>query len=172
MKEPMQAIDIWIKTLGQFSLEELITQPGPDTWSIGQLYNHLILDTSYFLDQAVICASSNNHALEEMSPVAKSFFQNQSFPDKRIPGSPTHMDIPQPVNKEFLMDSLLDLKNKLAQTQAMVANTAYKGKTNHPGLGYFNATEWLQFAEMHFQHHIRQKKRIDIFLKKRLALPD
>ena len=41
----------------------------------------------------------------------------------------------------------------------------YKGKTKHPGLGYFSAEEWLQFAEMHFRHHLRQKKRIDEFLK-------
>ena len=27
------------------------------------------------------------------------------------------------------------------------------GKTKHPGLNYFTAKEWLQFAEMHLRHH-------------------
>jgi hypothetical protein len=26
---------------------------------------------------------------------------------------------------------------------------------------FFNAPEWLQFAEMHMRHHFRQKMRID-----------
>jgi hypothetical protein len=39
-----------------------------------------------------------------------------------------------------------------------------KGKTRHPGLLYFSAPEWLQFAEMHLRHHFLQKQRIDAFL--------
>jgi hypothetical protein len=39
------------------------------------------------------------------------------------------------------------------------------GKSRHPGLGYFNAGEWLRFIEMHMRHHLRQKERIDAFLK-------
>jgi hypothetical protein len=39
-------------------------------------------------------------------------------------------------------------------------------ETQHPGLYHFSANEWYQFAEMHFRHHVRQKKRIDDYLKK------
>jgi hypothetical protein len=28
-----------------------------------------------------------------------------------------------------------------------------------------NAREWFQFADMHFRHHLRQKKRIEKFLE-------
>ena len=166
MEEAVQAIDIWIKDLAQYSLDELTAKPAWNSWSMGQVYMHLILDTTYYLEQAEICANSNDHAFEEMSPVAQFFFKNGSFPDKAIQGSPKHMDIPQPTNKELLMDSLWALKNKFEQIQNMVANSVYNGKAKHPGLAYFNAKEWLQFAEMHFRHHIRQKKRIDVFLKK------
>jgi hypothetical protein len=41
----------------------------------------------------------------------------------------------------------------------------FKGRTRHPGLGYFDAAEWFRFAGMHFRHHARQKKRIDEFLQ-------
>jgi hypothetical protein len=39
-----------------------------------------------------------------------------------------------------------------------------RGKAGHPGLGYFSAAEWLQFAEMHLRHHFRQKERLDVAL--------
>jgi hypothetical protein len=39
------------------------------------------------------------------------------------------------------------------------------GKTKYPGLNYFTAKEWLQFAGIHLRHHLKQKKRIDDFLK-------
>ncbi|MDB5279911.1 MAG: DinB family protein [Ferruginibacter sp.] len=48
---------------------------------------------------------------------------------------------------------------------ARIAASKFKGKTKHPGLDYFSATEWLQFVDIHFRHHLRQKKRIDDFLK-------
>jgi hypothetical protein len=40
------------------------------------------------------------------------------------------------------------------------------GKTKHPGSNYFTAKEWLQFAEIHLRHHLKQKKRIDDFFEK------
>jgi hypothetical protein len=47
----------------------------------------------------------------------------------------------------------------------LITQSPYKGKTKHPGLHYFNADEWLQFADMHFRHHVKQKKKIDDFLR-------
>ena len=50
--------------------------------------------------------------------------------------------------------------------KALVMNgTVFNGKAKHPGLNYLNASEWLQFADMHMRHHLRQKKRIDDFLR-------
>ena len=51
-----------------------------------------------------------------------------------------------------------------------IANSKSKGKTKHPGLNYFNANEWLQFAEMHLRHHLKQEKRIEEFLKLQMPL--
>jgi hypothetical protein len=46
-----------------------------------------------------------------------------------------------------------------------ILKSPFHGKTKHPGLGFFNANEWLQFAEMHLRHHLKQKERIEEFLK-------
>jgi len=64
-----------------------------------------------------------------------------------------------------LKSSLLNVKAEMNRAAILISKSSFKGKTKHPGLHYFSATEWLQFAEMHFRHHLRQKKRIEDFLK-------
>jgi hypothetical protein len=56
---------------------------------------------------------------------------------------------------------MLQLKEKLISLIKRVEHCGSTGKTKHPGLGYFDAREWLGFAEMHMRHHIRQKERIE-----------
>jgi len=54
---------------------------------------------------------------------------------------------------------------EMEQAAELISSNQPKGKSKHPGLGYFSAEEWLQFAEMHFRHHLTQKKLIDNYLK-------
>ena len=71
--------------------------------------------------------------------------------------------------KKSCLNALLKLKDELNKAAALVSTRSGKGKTKHPGLHYFTAREWLQFADMHMRHHLRQKKRIEEFLT---GLPD
>ncbi len=90
---------------------------------------------------------------------------NNDFPNEIIEGAPSNSCISQPDNKEELMSRLMNLKDEINNVAILISKSSFKGKTKHSGLGYFNADEWVHFAEMHFRHHLRQKKRIDDFLK-------
>jgi len=158
-------VDNWIKALERYHFTQLYIKPSPAGWSLGQLYMHLIADTNFYLEQIEICTSTNDNANEEASPAAKTMLRNNDFPDERIEGAPSNSLVPQPASKGQLSSSLGRIKNEMNRLATLIAAGKYKGKTKHPGLGYFNAHEWLQFAEMHFRHHLRQKKRIDEFLK-------
>lgn len=158
-------IDIWINELEQYNFMQLCAKPSPNSWSLGQVYLHLIADTDYYIEQIKICVYTNDNVIEEASPVAKKMFLNNDFPDEVIEGAPSNSGIPQPDNKEQLMVCLMNLKDEITVVEISISKSPYNGKTKHPGLNYFNANEWLQFAEMHFRHHLRQKKRIDNFLK-------
>jgi hypothetical protein len=59
------------------------------------------------------------------------------------------------------MSDLLNLKMSMNNACDLDFRKSISWKNKHPGLDYFNANEWLQFAEMHLRHHLRQKKRID-----------
>ena len=159
------AIDDWIHELEHYDLTQLCAKPSPNSWSLGQVYMHLIDDTNYYLEQIKICTSINDNEMEEASVTAKKMFLNNAFPDERIEGAPTNINMPQPLSKEQLTGSLENLKDLLENAEILISKTPFKGKTKHPGLNYFSASEWFQFADMHFRHHLRQKKRIDEFLK-------
>ena len=159
------AIDYWIGELEEYDFNQLCAKPAPSRWSLGQVYVHLIRATGNHLAQAEICLSTNDNAAETMSPNGVALFRNNGFPDQFIEGPPSNANTTQPESKEGLMRDLLLLKQKISQVEMLASSSTFTGKTKHPGLLYFNGKEWLQFAEMHFRHHQRQKKRIDDFLK-------
>jgi hypothetical protein len=158
-------IDTWIAALEQYDISQLYAKPAAASWSLGQLYLHLMQDTNFYLEQIKICISTNDNAMEEASTFAKAIFLNNDFPDEQIEGAPSNAAIPQPGSREELLNGLMALKHEMNEAAVLISKSSFKGKTKHPGLNYFNAAEWLQFAEMHFRHHLRQKKRIDDFLK-------
>lgn len=158
-------IDRWIEELEQKSFARICAKPSPTSWSLGQVGMHLLEATRHYLEEVSICLSNDSNEGKEMSPNAKSMFNNNEFPDERIEGPPSNDDTPQPGTREELIADLRALKAEIDASAILISTSTRKGKTKHPGLHYFSAREWFQFAEMHFRHHTRQKKRIEEFLK-------
>jgi hypothetical protein len=164
-REFNKTLDHWLTALQRYSFEDLINKPSPQSWSMGQLYVHLINETRHYITRINVCISSNRNATKEMAPEGKEMFRNNSFPDERLAGPPSNSRIPQPLSKEALVTEFSDLRKTMNDVIVMMQSTVYHGKAKHPGLQYFNAVEWLQFADMHMRHHLRQKMRIDDFLR-------
>lgn len=162
-------IDYWIAELNHYTFEQLCTKPSVESWSLGQLYMHLLENTDFYIDQIRICISNNDFSNEEAADNAKEMFRNNEFPNQLIEGPLENASTPHPTSKEQLHADLLSLKMKMITTASLMAKSDCKGKTKHPGLHYFGAEDWMQFAEMHFRHHVRQKARIDIFLQQLTA---
>jgi hypothetical protein len=158
-------MDNWITALDGYSYLQLCSKPLPASWSVGQVYVHLIEETKFYFEQIEICVVTNDHSEQNPTEEGESMLRNNSFPDQMLEGGPANAHIQQPVSKEELMISFKNLKDEMNRMAALIAATEFKGKTRHPGLGYFSAAQWFQFAEMHFRHHLRQKERIDDFLK-------
>jgi len=176
-------IEGWISELDSYSLEQLHARPDAESWSLGQVYMHLIDETTWYLGQMESCLAHKEHAEEEMIDRAKTMFANNEFPNEQIKGDPfIANNIPQPTSTAQLHTGLNDIKrtanrlvkrlgNRLddisrkSETGGSATGGSATGKTKHPGLGYFSGEEWLQYAGMHIRHHLRQKERLDLFLK-------
>ncbi|TWI88949.1 DinB family protein [Chitinophaga japonensis] len=135
-------------------------QPQPGSWSMGQVYVHIIGDTAWFADQMEACLLNNINSEQEMHEHAKAIFRNNRFPDGPLE-NPANAGMPQPQSREALLQGLTAIHEKVNRLYARFDFSAATGKTEHPGFRFFNAAEWLQFAEMHMRHHQRQKQRID-----------
>lgn len=158
-------IEIWIDALDDYSLERLRQPPNEGSWSLGQVYRHILDDTEWFVGQMAGALQTRENSDKEMHEDARRMFRNNGFPDVQIQGPATDLFIPQPESKEELRGRLVAIKMKVNQLFGNSDFSPAGGKTRHPGLLFFSAGEWLQFAEMHMRHHLRQKQRIDEVLR-------
>ena len=159
-------IDTWINSLNTVELERLLIKPAPESWSLGQLYMHLLDETDYYMQQVEICLGTNDNAELEKTDKAVQMFRNNAFPDERARrDAGLSDDMEQPVGIFELKNDLISLRSKMNLLGKRIMETQYKGKTKHPGLGYFSAMDWFQFAEMHMRHHFKQKRRIEDYLQ-------
>jgi len=158
---------IWLASLSQYSEEQFVKKPDADSWSIGQVYNHLVAGTRlYHLQQIALCLDGKQieKNVRKTIPGNLTFFLG-SFPPMRIkvPTSETYTP-KQPPNIETMKTGLEKLLKIMRETEKKISGASEIPKTAHPAFGFLNAREWFHLIEMHFRHHLRQKKRLDRFL--------
>ncbi|TWW01147.1 DinB family protein [Chitinophaga pinensis] len=161
LKQFNHTITSWLNYLDDYTIEMLHQQPLPGSWSLGQVYIHIIDDTQYQVGQMKLALSDVHNKHEDMHPNARQMFLHNSFPEIQIEGPATNTPIRQPQSKEELKQALLSIKAEVNQSAGNQQLLKSKGKSLHPGLLFFSAAEWVQFMEMHMRHHFRQKDRID-----------
>jgi hypothetical protein len=168
----LQIAGIWESELGKYSDEQFTLKPSPESWSIGQVYEHLVIGTLYYhTKQIEQCLLSDANQKEKKTFPGKLMFSINSFPPVRIKVQPSPTYTPkQPKSKEKLKAGMRLLQKKLQDLSGEIDNDIHFGKTKHPALGYLGTKEWYQLIVMHFRHHLRQKKRIDLFLKGKLSV--
>ncbi|CAL1519470.1 DinB family protein [Chitinophaga sp. MM2321] len=164
-----ETIEKWITNLDGYTLAMLCQQPHPGSWSLGQVYVHIIADTTYFVEQMKAALLLDNiNSEKEMHEDAKAMFEKNAFPDMLLANPSNDPNLRQPQSKDELSQGLSCIKEEVNKLYTTTDFSTSTGKTEHPGLRFFSALNWLQFAEMHMRHHFRQQKRIDeqLFLHK------
>ncbi|MDO6391591.1 hypothetical protein Q4E40_15750 [Pontibacter sp. BT731] len=161
-----KTIDIWLDELQHYSIDKLLAKPDTTSWSMGQLYVHLIEETNWYFEQVELCFGNKENTAQTMKESAKSMFQNNSFPNEKIKVDHSISDDEkQPADWQTLHVDFKKLKKDGNEIWLKIEKVATPGKSEHPGLGFFGPLEWFQYAEMHMRHHLIQRGRIDNFLK-------
>lgn len=162
----LKNVEIWEKELKKYNISQLNQKETLDSWSLGQLYKHLIDGTlNYHLQQLNQCINSTeNKSKTKNFKGFMAFNILNGFPPIKIkvPASETYTP-KQPKDKQELVDGFHKLKQEMKKTYENLKNDK-KGKTAHPGFSYLNASEWYRLIPMHFKHHLRQKESIDNLL--------
>ncbi|HEY0899793.1 MAG TPA: hypothetical protein VGD90_10690 [Sphingobacteriaceae bacterium] len=158
-------INIWIDELRKYSLHYLLSKPDEMSWSLGQLYEHILEETRWYFGQIEVSLNDKDHTQIETSEAAKTLFERGAFEDKMIQGDPLISErVRQPTSIEELTNDFVQLKNEAERIWNQIRHAKAYGKSEHPGMGFLNCFEWFEYAEMHMRHHLKQKARIDGFL--------
>ena len=160
-----KTLQTWVDALKDYDNRSLLIKPAIDSWSIGQVYMHLIDETIFFLSQARACLSTNKNAEETASAEGLQMLSNNSFPDELIDSPPSNQFLQQPTSREQILTGLEQIRVHIDEVQLLLKQSTFRGKSKHPGLQYLDAHQWCQFAEMHLRHHFKQKQRIDEYLR-------
>lgn len=158
----VEVIEFYKKELKRYSLDQLGCISGPGVWSLGQVYDHLIEDTHYYLDQVEKCASANKEIRLGKTEGGAALFESRSFPPIKIkgPSMPSNPD-----NIEELMLGLDRVLNRMSEWEGKLDAINPNYKERHDGFGWLNAREWFELIGMHFRHHLRQKTELEQMLK-------
>lgn len=161
------AANYWLDEIDNYSESDFLKNPTADSWSVGQVYIHLILGSDhFFIANSAACQLGKG----DLKKGGKNKYGALIFFLKRFP--PMKFNLPksgvqprEPESIEYVRNKLIKTIEKIQQTAGSLNGFDTKMKIKHPGFGYLNAEEWLQLNEFHFKHHIRQKNQLDKFLK-------
>lgn len=81
----------------------------------------------------------------------------------KVPPSPDYTPA-QPESIEQIRDGIARVCLAVRETADAITASDLGGKVAHPAFGYLDATEWFGMIEMHWRHHVRQKRRVDIII--------
>lgn len=158
----LKLIETYRSFLQDYSLEQIRYIPDPGVWSIGQMYDHLIVVAHEYLDSAEACSLASEENPQDKTTFGEYLFNIGGFP-------PIKIELPPELNaspnnekkKEDLILELDQLMKRMSEVKMKVEKINPNYKVKHGGFGWLNAQEWLDLVAMHFRHHLRQKYELD-----------
>ncbi len=161
----------WESALEHYSEKDLQLKPGKESWSVGQVYQHLIDATlGFHLPEVRKCLSTaDNHQKRKNFKGFVSYHLIGGFPPVRVKVAPSLSYTPQQPEQKASIRQCLEKVRAAMESTAKIMEKDAGGKTLHPAFAYLDAQEWYWLIPMHFKHHLRQKARLDAFLRARKA---
>lgn len=163
-KRTHAVIDYWITELNGYTLEQLNQKPAENSWSLGQVGIHLWMSAKgFFFKNAERCLSKE----KVESGKSKNLAGFLVFTLGRMPSIKVKMpekvavEPRQPETKEQLIEKLEEVKRMSSEYIKRIPQSDPRLKTRHPFLGWLNTAEWITLCNLHFKHHLSQKKRIE-----------
>lgn len=158
------AVNQYISSLDAYSDEQFFFKHDEETWSLGQMYEHLTGSSNYFfLANCVRCLEKRKgQEGGEKNEFGEKLFIKGSFPPVKIK-IPEGLRGPEPVAKtrleyrQILEKILLDSKNLIEA----VTDDDGSYKALQLAMGWLDAKEWFFLHEMHYRHHLRQKAELE-----------
>ncbi|UUZ79680.1 DinB family protein [Paenibacillus sp. P26] len=160
--EAYRVIDAYKMNLLRYSPEQLRHIPAEGTWSLCQLYDHMILTALDYLDMVEKCAESGEGQELGKTEGGEELFRLGGFPPVKIKSPDGPENSPDnTASKDDLMHGLDQVVLRMKEWEKILETTPPEGKVKHDGFGWLNGREWFELIGMHFRHHLRQKNELE-----------
>lgn len=154
----------YLYSLDDYSDEQFFFKTNEETWSLGQMYEHLTVSSQFFfLANCVRCLEKRKGQLGgEKTYFGEQQFKYGGFPPAKLK-IPDAIRGPEPVAKTreeykgILKKILTDSQNLIEA----VSNDDGSYKALQVAMGWLDAKEWFYLHEMHYRHHLRQKTELE-----------
>ncbi|WP_248927859.1 DinB family protein [Paenibacillus hamazuiensis] len=162
-------IDEYKTCLRSYSIEQLRHIPATGVWSLGQMYDHMILTSLDYFDKVEHCVKAGEEQPLGKTTAGEELFRLGGFPPVKIklPDGPEN----SPSNsesKEELIQGLDQVLERMKEWEEAVVTVSPNYKVKHEGFGWLNAREWFELNGMHFRHHLRQKNELEQIWARRI----
>jgi hypothetical protein len=157
------SFDQFTDGLNHYSEEDLKKRKDDESWSLGQMYNHLLNGTRNFHFRMIEKSLSDNENTDQQKSEGghRAYRENLfSHADVRVPPSPQYTPT-QPESIAYVKSRLEQLNADMKAWMSKLESSANTGKMKHFAFGYLSAMEWYQLIAMHFRHHLRQKEKLE-----------
>lgn len=162
-----QTITPYFESLGTYTDEQFTHKEADDIWSLGQMYEHLIVSANYFFLANTVRCLDKRKGQEggEMNANGDNVYSYNSFPPikVKVPGSDDKSAQPEAKEKGEYVGSFNKILADIDALTDRVAADDGTYKTHHVAFGWLNAIQWYQMLEMHHRHHHRQKTELEGF---------
>ncbi|MCS6796009.1 MAG: DinB family protein [Raineya sp.] len=159
-------LQVYSNSLTAYSDEAFIFKADENTWSLGQMYEHLLISTEFFMAQVRGCLKEEKGGWEgEKTPVGEQIFAFGSFPPIEIKVPEKYQTAGEPVAKakSFYQERFAELIQDLPSLQKEIEANPTNYKRKHAIFGMITASEWFWCIEAHLRHHFRQKEKLEKF---------
>lgn len=158
--------DNWLTDLEFLSEEELANNPAEDSWSLAELYDHVMrVARTYQIPNFRKSITPEAIRKKRKNKIGIAIFnlgirkqvkiKMQNFP------APIVEDFtPVKRSKKELIEDFKTFTREVNDLKETLMNTSKSDKNYHPMFGDINATEWFSLIEIHMAHHEVQRARI------------
>lgn len=165
-----EILNQYIKGLDSYSDEDFSKKPDEESWSVAQVYDHLVSSSENYFSYKVNNCLIKEKGTEDvgLTETGEQLFERGGFPPIQIktPDAIKPPNPPEAKSKEFYKRKLEELIIHWEKFIPLIEANNGKFKTKHPVFGFMNALEWYHLNEMHFRHHLLQIGRLREFLEK------
>ncbi|PKQ70598.1 DinB family protein [Raineya orbicola] len=163
-EKAIQHLQKYSNSLNTYSDEAFAFKAEEKIWSLGQMYEHLLTSTEFFIAQVKGCLREEKGSFEgEKTPIGEQIIASGSFPPIEIKVPEKYQSAGEPIAqpKSVYQERFGEFIQILPVLQKEIEAKPTTYKRFHAIFGMITASEWLWCIEAHLRHHFRQQEKLE-----------